>query len=696
MNGSYSKHSAWYDVELFNAEQYKDRLFCDYKTLQNKCSYENYLLAKDNFNKLNNYKMIEYFKRKASNDFCSTKKFWEFYSSEYTLKSDKNNSNIPNYISDGVESASDPQSISEMFNIYFTTFQSNSDVSNEDSARFCENLLNKSNINNRRSTFSFHETNYSTVENLLNGLMSTSGPGISGIATKLLKSFSNKIVPILTELFNECIRTNTIPDEWKSAVVTPLFKNKGSLDDINNYRGISVLPPVAKIFEKILATQIINYLNYNKMFYHSQYGFRPFHSCEAALHMVISKMNEIRSKRLIGMFLFIDFKKAFDMVDSNLLLVKLKCYGFDSSAINLVKNYFTERSQMVKFGNHISSKQPIKLGIGQGSCLGPLFFLIFINDLPHLLSKFETLLFADDTTLSVSGEQFFTVYNSFTIGMIQLRDWCKYNKLDINWSKTKLMFVTNKHNALKEIPTKISFCGVIIEVVSNFILLGVNIDNKLNFLNHVSLLKAKVNKRLFSISKLFYLAKAVKIQFFKSFILPLFDYCLSLCIYFSKKAIQKLVNTYNFCLFKLFKIRAKIDYRDANDFNLFNNKLEVKFNLSSLQHRIIIRLMLFSHKIINNEYSPEELRIQFITNFTLNKNYNLRNLNKFYEPTLSKLNNFDEETFIYFFSRFVNDFYINNINLDFNSFKIWANNNVNIFFPKFVKLFPKFQLLYSV
>ena len=115
---------------------------------------------------------------------------------------------------------------------------------------------------------------------------------------------------------------------------------------------------------------------------------------------------------------------------------------------------------MVKFGNHISSKQPIKLGIGQGSCLGPLFFLIFINDLPHLLSKFETLLFADDTTLSVSGEQFFTVYNSFTIGMIQLRDWCKYNKLDINWSKTKLMFVTNKHNALKEIPTKISFCGI--------------------------------------------------------------------------------------------------------------------------------------------------------------------------------------------------------------------------------------------
>jgi hypothetical protein len=124
--------------------------------------------------------------------------------------------------------------------------------------------------------------------------------------------------------------------------------------------------------------------------------------------------------------------------------------------------------------------------------------------------------------------------------MIQLRDWCKYNKLDINWSKTKLMFVTNKHNALKEIPTKISFCGVMIEVVSNFILLGVNIDNKLNFFNHVSLLKAKVNKRLFSINKLFYLAKAVKIQFFKSFILPLFDYCLSLCIYFSKKLFKNL------------------------------------------------------------------------------------------------------------------------------------------------------------
>jgi hypothetical protein len=280
--------------------------------------------------------------------------------------------------------------------------------------------------------------------------------------------------------------------------------------------------------------------------------------------------------------------------------------------------------------------------------------------------------------------------------MIQLRDWCRYSKLDINWSKTKLMFVTNKPAALKEIPKKIIFCGESIEVVSNFILLGINIDNKLNFLNHVTSLKAKVNKRLFSISKLFYLAKAVKIQFFKSFILPLFDYCLSLCIYFSKKALQKLFNTYNFCLFKLFKIKEEIDYRDANQFNTFNNKLEFKFNISSLQHRMIVRLMLFSHKIINIEYSPTELRTQFVTNLTRNKCHNLRNLNKFYEPTLSKMNNFDEETFIYFFSRFVNSFYINNVNLGYIDFKIWANNNVNIFFPKFIKMFPKFQLYYLV
>ena len=144
---------------------------------------------------------------------------------------------------------------------------------------------------------------------------------------------------------SNCITTCSIPHEWKSAILTPLFKGKKQdPNDINSYRGISVLPPLAKVFEKILATQIIIYLNINNLFYPSQHGFRNAHSCESAIHEIISEMNEARSKRLIGLYLFIDFRKAFDLVDSQLLLNKLKFYGFNDNALNLICNYFLIRS----------------------------------------------------------------------------------------------------------------------------------------------------------------------------------------------------------------------------------------------------------------------------------------------------------------------------------------------------------------
>jgi len=223
----------------------------------------------------------------------------------------------------------------------------------------------------------------------------SSSPGVSGIPTKVFKSAIDIFTPILTELFNKAILTKTIPVEWKSALVTPLFKS-GTLNDLNNYRGISVLPPIAKVFEKIISSQIIIYFNCNKLFFNGQFGFREQHSCEAALHAIISKLNKSQSDKLISLLLFIDFRKVFDSVDTKLLLLKLKKYGFDTDSIDLISNYFTDRCQAVKFGGIVSDFRPINLGVGQGSVLGPLFFIIFINDSPFFS---DTTLFADDAIL---------------------------------------------------------------------------------------------------------------------------------------------------------------------------------------------------------------------------------------------------------------------------------------------------------
>ena len=172
------------------------------------------------------------------------------------------------------------------------------------------------------------------------------------------------------------------------------------------------MPPVAKLFEKILATQITIYLNINNILFSGQHGFRSAHSCETALHELLTDLNRAKDKRLIAILLFIDFRKAFDLVDAEKLLLKLFHYGFDNNALELIKNYFTDRQQKVKFNGISSSYVKIKLGVPQGSVLGPLFFLIFINDLPFILNLLCKL-FADDTTLYEYGVDINSLISKF-------------------------------------------------------------------------------------------------------------------------------------------------------------------------------------------------------------------------------------------------------------------------------------------
>ena len=187
----------------------------------------------------------------------------------------------------------------------------------------------------------------------------------------------------------------------------------------------------------------------------------------------------------------------------------------------------------------------ILLGVPQGSILGPLFFLLIINDLAYMI-ELMCKLFADDTTLGDVDKDLNVLIKRFVNKLKYFLEWCEFNALDVNWDKTFFMFVTNKRVKLPNeifVNTKI-VNGKIVEtkvrVVSSFKLLGVTIDNKLNFSEHCSNIKRIVNRKLYSIKRLFFLCTSVKIHFFKRFILPYFDYCLSLIIYFPRSAYQSL------------------------------------------------------------------------------------------------------------------------------------------------------------
>jgi hypothetical protein len=208
----------------------------------------------------------------------------------------------------------------------------------------------------------------------------------------------------------------------------------------------------------------------------------------------------------------------------------------------------------------------------------------------------------------------------------------------------------------------------------------------------VNYVKAKLShERLHSIKRLFYLPSAVKLQFFKSFILPYFDYCATLFGYFPKETIQKLANCYNICLNKLLGLKTIV--QTSKDYNKLNNLLE-KYGLANFQHRIIARTTAFSFKVLNDSNAPVTLAKSLINNDQLGKKYPLKNIGQLETPRISDLNNYGMNTFEFYFSKFINNFCIKDIKLEFNFFKKRIKNNINLIFDKFVELFPKFDLSY--
>jgi len=206
-----------------------------------------------------------------------------------------------------------------------------------------------------------------------------------------------------------------------------------------------------------------------------------------------------------------------------------------------------------------------------------------------------------------------------------------------------------------------------------------------------------INKRLFSIKKLFYLSFQVKLQFFKTFILPYFDYCSTLFIYFNKTTIQKIANSYYYCLSRLLKFKFTAKYINNNfDFNHLNNELE-KLNLQSFQHRILSRLLIFAHKVANHPDSPTNLSKHLSYIQCNNHSYDLRNYHssvQLFVPPISYLNNFGSKTFQYNFPKLLNQTCVLDLNLPSKLFKNRVFNNINNYFNKFVESFKNFELNY--
>ena len=293
-----------------------------------------------------------------------------------------------------------------------------------------------------RNSFKFNVVEQLEVENMLRSLDISKSAGEDKISGKFLRDAAEVITSPLTYLMNLSLKSATVPDDFKMARVLPIYK-KGNRNYEGNYRPVSILPVASKVLEKIVYNQMHKYLEQNNLIYAFQSGFRSAHSTDTALTFLADKLRANMDEGLYTGMVLIDLQKAFDTVDYTILTTKLTAIGIDDSAGSWFKSYLTGRKQVVKINGRLSTAGNITCGVPQGSILGPLLFNIYVNDMITSVNC-DLFLYADDSTLLVSGKNPAVIQNTLSIELNAIRGWLEENKLSIHLGKTESILIASK------------------------------------------------------------------------------------------------------------------------------------------------------------------------------------------------------------------------------------------------------------
>ena len=293
------------------------------------------------------------------------------------------------------------------------------------------------------------------------------------------------------------MQTGVFPEEMKIARVTPIFKG-GEESDLGNYRLISVLCCLSKILEKIMYNRLYKHLINNNILYKKQFGFQENHSTDHAVIQLVDQISNSFEKNHFTLGVFMDLSKAFDTVDHVILLKKLDHYAVKGRNLLWLKSYLNNHRQFIRYNNSNMSFANISCGVPQGSMLGPLLFLLYINVLPNASPVLDPIMHADDTNLFYSNNDIETLFSTVNIELEEISEWFKANKLSLNIKKTNYTLF-HKNSTKDNLPSKSTNLKIVNSVLKrqtsiNF--LGVMLDENILWKEHIKTLENKLSKNI--------------------------------------------------------------------------------------------------------------------------------------------------------------------------------------------------------
>ena len=446
--------------------------------------------------------------------------------------------------------------------------------------QFCDSKLMRSNL--QISYISIHE-----VYKELSSIKQSSSRGLDGLDSKILKISAHIISEHITYIYNLCIEKKCFPQTFKDAKVIPHFKS-GDRSDPGNYRPISILPALSKPLERYLKQNIQAHFKRYNLLHPNQSGFREKHSCHSMLTNLVEQWHHNINEDLVTGTIFVDFAKAFDVINHKLLIKKLMIYGFSSDALDLITSFLSNRRQKVFIDSQLSSYLPINFGVPQGSVLGPTLFSIYINDLPlHITSTTE--LFADDTTLHTNDKDANNVCTKLQKDIDNLVEWTELNHMALHPQKSKFMLITTRQKR-QNIKSKLKELRVrdrALEEVDSYKILGLIVDNNLSWSTHISTLCKKMSKKIFQLNRIkHFLDQHSRRLFFHAYLLPDIDYASTCWDLASQNCLRHLSSIYRRSL-KLILLKSTIHNSDYKELNILPLNLKCRFNKGVFMYKIM-------------------------------------------------------------------------------------------------------------